>query len=84
MYGRDRANLRGRQAHGLGRFQNGCTAPSMSAEETAVNPSKLPCGPDESDFELPGTCMLASRSFWVGGALSVGIWSILLHVALQA
>ena len=49
-----------------------------------MNPSKLPCGPDESDFEIPGTCMLASRSFWLGGAVSAGIWTLLLHAVFQA
>ncbi|MDB5954515.1 hypothetical protein [Ramlibacter sp.] len=49
-----------------------------------MNPSRLPCGPDEYDFEPAGPGMLASRSFWVGGAVSAGIWTLLLLAVVPA
>ena len=49
-----------------------------------MNPARLPCGPDESDFQPDGPGLLASRSFWFGGAVSAGLWSLLLRIAVQA
>ena len=46
--------------------------------------SMPPRAGDEPDEQDAGPGMLLSRSFWLGGAMSAGVWTLLLLAAVRA
>jgi hypothetical protein len=70
--------------HGRAGGQNAITAPTQRAKEMQMHASRLPRAEDEPDLQDAGPGMLLSRSFWLGGAMSAGIWTLLLLAAVQA
>jgi hypothetical protein len=49
-----------------------------------MTPSKLPNGRNDRECDAAGPGMLASRAFWLGGAMSAGVWTLLLRVVVQS
>jgi hypothetical protein len=45
-----------------------------------MNTSQVIASEEQVDIDIDeaGPGMLASRSFWIGGALSAGLWTLLL------